>query len=85
MLNFNQLAWESSEINGEYGYLPEHEHYEAIVAWLRTGRKIWSNRTGDITETRITFSGMRYDAIVRYRHTDGLIGWIFREVGTYEV
>ncbi len=83
-LNFNQLAWEAPEHDGKYGYLPTDKYYDEIIAWLKSGEKVWTSKVGGITTCRISFE-TAYDAIAEYNHKNKMVSWVFRGRGEFQI
>jgi hypothetical protein len=84
-LNFNKLAWDSPNHDGEYGYLPTDKYYDEIVAWLKTGTKRWETTSNGVTTVRMSVPNSVYDVIVNYNHKTKMISWIFRKQGVYQI
>ncbi len=89
-INFNKLAWEAPKHGDKVGYLPTDKYYAEIVEWLKTGTKLYVEKTKQSDGTpviisRVTFENSRYDAVITYVISTKMIAYIFREVGTYAV
>lgn len=90
MINFNELTWKAPTHNGRIGYIPSDKYYNDIVEWLKTGRKIWVEKTKyadgtKVIKSRVHFENSRYDVIVDYIPETKMIAYTFREQNTYEV
>ena len=82
-INFNELAWKSPKHDGKYGYIPTDDMYEEIINWLKSGKELWREEKGNLSQFRVTFKNSMYDVIaVLDRETD-MISWIFRSKGDY--
>ena len=82
-LNFNALAWNAPEHDGEYGYLPTDEYYTEICSWLRSLDTRYKTRTGNVTTVRKSQRNCIWDVIVTYNHETKMISWIFRKCYEY--
>ena len=87
-INFNNLAWNAPNLgNDRYGYLPSHELYQTICAWLKTGTKRYTVKGKNSIICRIANcegTGGKYDVSVEMNRQDKAICWYFIEPGTYE-
>lgn len=84
-INFNELAWNAPKHDDSYGYLPSDNFYTEIVEWLRQGTRLYRERVGNITTTRLSYSNSNYDVVATFDHSTKLIWWVFREQSSYEI
>jgi hypothetical protein len=87
--NFNALAWDAPKLeNGDYGYLPNHEKYLLITAWLNTKLEtIWTVDEENAVTKRLrgVYDTGRYDVKVRYDKKTEAVDWHFVKDYVFEV
>lgn len=88
-INFNELAWKAPQHGDRFGYIPTDDHYDDIVAWLKTGTKRWTEKTRysdgtPVVKTRLSF-GTQYDVVVDYIPETKMIAYVFRDHNKYSI
>ena len=90
-INWNEVAWNAPNHDGDYGYLPSDEMYPKICEWLKSGEVLWEAKGVDdkgrkVTSKRIAPEGWdNYDVIADYTHETKMVSYIFRKKNTFVV
>lgn len=84
-INFNELAWNSPKHENGYGYTPNDKYYNEIVEWLRSCKRIWRVKEGNVTTTRLSMENNDYDVIAEFYHENKMISYIFRPSNTFHI
>jgi hypothetical protein len=87
-VSFNGLAWDAPKLeDGNYGYLPSHEKYDIIVAWLNSRLEVrWVVDGEENISKRLSgvYNTGHYDVEATCNKKSKAVSWRFIKDYVYE-